>query len=114
MKSSYSHKQMGGRHQPDETANPLGLIPFGQILLTGVIYVSQNSLEARGRRVYCKHIHGKNKWRGTAQPLALLFSSLTLLHLARLPTTLTSDRGEGEPGQLYGVWRQFAEGTVKP
>lgn len=98
---------MGGRHQPDETADPLGLIPFRQTLLTGVIYLSQNLLGKKGRRVYCKHIHRKNKWRGTAQPLALLqvcktclLSSLTLLHLARLPRALSSDPGEvkGEPG----------------
>lgn len=61
-----------GRHQPDETANPLGPIPFRQTLLSGVIYLSPNALLKNGKRVYYKHIHRKNKRRGTAQPLALL------------------------------------------
>lgn len=36
VRSSWSHKQMGGRRWPDETENPLGLIPFRQTLLTGL------------------------------------------------------------------------------
>lgn len=42
MRSSWSHRQGAGGHQPDGTANPQGLIPFRQTLLTGFIYLSQN------------------------------------------------------------------------
>lgn len=112
-----------GRHQPDETANPLGPIPFRQTLLSGVIYLSPNALLKNGKRVYYKHIHRKNKRRGTAQPLALLqvcktsffFSpSCILPGFPQLCHLVQVWERENLLHRLYRVWRQFVQGTVKP
>jgi len=98
MGSSWRCSQTGGKHQPDESANPLSPIIFRQTLLTGVIYLSPYLLAKQiGIWVYYKHVHRKNKYRGTAQPLALLLSlflpPLSCAFCSSVPGVV-----KGEPG----------------
>lgn len=93
-----------GRHQPDETANPLGPIPFRQTLLSGVIYLSPNLLSKKWKfitSIYTGRINGEEQpslWHCCkfARPPFFFFP---LLHLARLPMALSSGPGvgKGEP-----------------
>lgn len=106
---------MGCSHQPDETANPLGLIPFRQTLLTGVTYLSQNLLGKKKEEefianIYTGRINGGEQpslWHDCKYVRPAFFSLLTLLHLAKLRIALSSDPGEvkGEPGPsaLWGL-----------
>lgn len=110
-----------GRHQPDETANPLGPIPFRQTLLSGVIYLSPNALSKMEKEfitsIYTGRINGEEQpslWHCRKFARPPFFPSYVLPGFPQLCHLIQVWERENLLHRLYRLWRQFVQGTVKP